>query len=137
MAVFYSLYVSVVYLFRGPRPFEGLGITFVGAVVLYFAGRAFAGAVVGVLWPLTRRRAGAGIVAGVAAFIVYGLAGTFTSGAPLRWGHVDWITTTILGVVWTIAGAFYFYQAPDPVVPAPLPSHLHTVWPDGHRDPEA
>jgi hypothetical protein len=71
MACILSLYVLVLYLFRGPAPFQAYGTTLLNTVWAYFVGGAAAGVVVGLLHPVTRTAWGAALVGFVAGIPVY------------------------------------------------------------------
>ena len=86
-AVFFSLIVLVIYLFRGTRAFDGYGTTLGAVLLAYFAGDLVGGTVLGLLRPLNRWKCGAAFVGFVVALPVYaGIIVTF-SGWFSSWGE--------------------------------------------------
>jgi len=69
-AVFYCVFGVVIYLTRGPGPFEANEVSLVGVLLAYLGGGIAAGALVGLLRPLLRWRLGALVVGIMATFIV-------------------------------------------------------------------
>jgi hypothetical protein len=72
VACLLTLYVLVLYLFRGPAPFGVYGTTLLSTVWAYFVGGAAGGVVAGVLQPITRTALGAALVG-------------FLTGVPVFW----------------------------------------------------
>ena len=70
-AALYSLYVTLLYLIRGPDPFDANETTLGQVIAVYFAGGIAGGAIVGVLRPLAKWRIGAAVVGVVAAVPVF------------------------------------------------------------------
>ncbi len=67
-ACFFSLYVIGSYAFRGAAFLEHHGLTLAGVLAIYFGVGIVGGAVIGLLRPLLRWRAGAFVVGTAAAF---------------------------------------------------------------------
>lgn len=134
MATAFSLYVLAVYLVQGQVAFEKLDTTLLGAIVMYYVAGLVAGPVFGLVWPLRKSRAGSGLVAGVAAFIVYTVAWMTQEGSPLRWSSGEWAGPLLLsGLVFL--GGIAFYRSPPPAAAPPEPSRLRTTWPE-ESDPD-
>jgi len=75
IAICFSAWVVVLFFRRGNAPFERLGTTFGGAILLYFCAAIVIGPLVGLLLPLARAgRLGAALLGTVAAFALYGMA---------------------------------------------------------------
>lgn len=134
MATAFSLYVLAVYLVQGEAAFEKLDTTLWGAIVMYYLAGLLAGPIFGIVWPLRKSRAGSGLVAGLAGFIVYTVAWMTQEGSPLRWSAGDWAGPLLLsGVVFL--GGIALYRSPPPPVAPPLPARLRTTWPE-EPDPD-
>lgn len=71
IAICLCFYAGILYLFRGPKPFESNGTTLGTVILLYLVGGTVAGAVLGLLFPFTRWRWGAALVGFVAAMPVF------------------------------------------------------------------
>ena len=134
MATAFSLYVIAVYLVQGRAAFEKLDTTPWGAIIMYYVAGLVAGPIFGVVWPLRKTRAGSGLVAGLAAFIVYTVAWMTQEGSPVRWSQSDWAGPLLLsGLVFL--GGIAFYRSPAPPAAPPEPSRLRTTWPE-EPDPD-
>ena len=138
MASLFSLYVLVLYLLRGNAPFEKLGVSLVGVVIAYCACGLSAGALAGVLWPLTRTRLGATLVGFLSGFLVYAGVGVTMDGPPTSWEPFHWWGAAILGLIvgGGLANVWYSQAHPRSPKPAPEPSRLRTARP-GNGSPEA
>lgn len=85
MACIYSLYVVVVFLFRGAEPFEANDVTLPTLVFLYFLGGVGGGGLLGLLRPLARNRLAAvfiGMIVAIPFFLGVALA---DEGLPSQW----------------------------------------------------
>lgn len=103
----FTAWVTILFLFRGTEPFDKQGVNFASVVAFYLVGGATGGLVAGILWPLTKWRAGAYLVGLLVAFVVsiglmYSLAGN-----PLSWDIAVTLTIPILTVIY---GLYIGYQ---------------------------
>jgi hypothetical protein len=72
-----------------------------GVLAAYFGGGAVAGGVVGLPLPLSRTRAGAVLVAVIAALPVW--IGIAAGGWPTHWGEHQWESGIVLSLIVGIA----------------------------------
>jgi hypothetical protein len=94
----YSAWVSIIYALNGTAPFDRVGISPDDAIGLYLGGGAVCGAVVGLLWPLAKSRAGAYLTATIAAaFGALGL-GCAMEGMPQHWGPDVWTGLSVMAI---------------------------------------
>lgn len=134
MATAFSLYVFALYLVQGDAAFRKLDTTLWSAVGMYYVAGLLAGPIFGIVWPLRKSRVGSGLVAGLAAFIVYTVAWMTQEGSPLRWSPGDWAGPLLLSAV-VFLGGIAFYRSPPPPAPPAEPSRLRTTWPE-EPDPD-
>jgi hypothetical protein len=112
-ACFYALVALVIYAFQGSRPFESKGITLASTVAVYIVGGLIGGTIVGLLRPLTKRRAGA-MLLGVIAMIPVSIGFVFILFGPIsRWGGGE-----LFGVLFTAVflggyGGWEFWEPQD------------------------
>jgi hypothetical protein len=111
-ACFYSLYVCGLYLLEGSAPFTRLGTTLGVVIGTYFFGGISGGVAVGVLKPLARWRVGAILVGIVAAFFVFFGIAVASDGLPSRWGRDQWITLTVLPILFGTFAGNNFWKRP-------------------------
>ncbi|HEX5438980.1 MAG TPA: hypothetical protein VFW98_17645 [Gemmatimonadaceae bacterium] len=97
-AVVYSAFALIALLFGGAAVFQHSGTTFVFAIGLYFAAGLVAGAIVGVLRPVTRGPIGAAIVGVIAAIPICVLTRFSIDRSP--WTIADTIAWSALAVLW-------------------------------------
>jgi hypothetical protein len=107
MAVFYSVFVSGIYLVRGPDYLDSYDAALWQVIGSYFAGGILAGAIVGALQPLVRFRVGAMIVFSLAAFFVFACIVVADKGSFQFTGE-DWFATIVCGVLFGVMGSFFF-----------------------------
>jgi hypothetical protein len=84
---------------RGPKFLHPYGITFGTLILVYLAGGAGAGAVLGLGRPLTRWRAGAIVIGIIGGMIAYGAAGIALEGPIGRWSAGEWLILALLGSI--------------------------------------
>ena len=120
-AVVLVAYVTILFLVAGQRPFVANGITYGKIVWAYLAGGLGGGIIVGLLRPLTRRRAG-GILTGIlVATCAYGAIAVGISGWVTRWDTGDWVVLAILGLGGgTYGGNSFWEEFVYPKLPPPL-----------------
>jgi len=135
MAALYVAYVVVLYLGRGSEPFDKLHTSLLVVILSYVVLGPIAGAVVGLLQPLSATRIGSMFVAFVGACLVYFGIGIAMNGSPLRWSASDWLVVPIAGVIFGVLLGNKYYKKPAPSSPPPL-SRLRTVKPPS-SGPEA
>jgi energy-converting hydrogenase Eha subunit B len=111
-ACLYSLYVTGLYLIQGPEPFQRLGTNLGVVIGTYFFGGISAGVVVGVLQPIARWRLGAMGVGIIAAFFVFFGILVAADGLPSRWGSDNWITLTVLPILFGTFAGNSFWKGP-------------------------
>lgn len=133
MAAIYVAYVLVLFLFRGPAPFDKLHTSLPSVVLTYIVLGPAAGAIVGFLLPLTSTRIGSTLVASIAAATVYFGIAIVASGSPLSWKSDNWILIATAGVTFGVILGNVFYKKPAAVVSAAV-SNLRTVNPPHPRD---
>lgn len=98
----YCVWVLGVYALRGSAPFDRNGVTLPGVLVTYLTVGLLAGAVVGVLRPISRRPIGAYVVGFVAAFPIAAGIAVLVEGLPARWDYTMWLA---LLMTWVVFGA--------------------------------
>jgi hypothetical protein len=86
LALFYSLFVIIVYLFEGTRRFDANQTSILTVIASYFLGGLGGGAVVGALLPLTRWLLGSAIVGVVAVIPITTLIQMADINAGLKQG---------------------------------------------------
>jgi RsiW-degrading membrane proteinase PrsW (M82 family) len=106
-ASFYSLFVLLLYAFRGEEPSESKGVSLLAVVVTYFIGGVLGGAIVGLLRPFTRERWGAIVVGMIAALPVvlgfsFAMYGSIATWEGSTWGGTL-LTTVVLGTIGALA----------------------------------
>ena len=99
----FVIWVVVLYLLRGPEPFENIGIGLVPAIIFYLAGGATAGLIVGLLWPIAKQRVGAYLVSLLTSFVLSFGMGIQLSGNPVTWDYTAWLTLPIMTLVFGLA----------------------------------
>ena len=105
----YSIWAGILYLVRGSRIFEKIGLTFPVVVAFYVAGGVFSGFLLGLLRPLLGRRIGAVLVGALIAVPV--LAGTQV--LLVGFHRPDLVEVLIVGGVGIFTGmlsGFLLYQ---------------------------
>lgn len=111
-ASFYSLFVLMLYTFRGDEPFRANEISAPVAVVAYFFGGVAGGAIVGLLRPLTKWRIGAmfvGVAAAVPLFLGLGLA---MYGPVSNWGENETFGLVATAVILGSLGGYDTWESP-------------------------
>ena len=113
LAGLYSLYVVALFALRGAAPFKAVGLSLGAVLALYAGGALAAGAIVGVLMPLARWRAGAAAVGAVAAIpfvagVLLAVEGPFPVTAARPWAKILFVAATLGGltglVLWSPPG---------------------------------
>lgn len=102
-ALIYSAWVLVIYFMRGSAPFDRVGASLGVVVGFYLAMGMLGGAVVGVMWPLARWRAGAFGISLLVAFMVTMGALIVLEGSPAEWDPRIWIVVPIMGGAFGLA----------------------------------
>jgi hypothetical protein len=103
----FAAWVTILFLFRGTEPFDEQGVNFASVVVFYLVGGATGGLVAGILWPLTKWRAGACLVGLLVAFVVSIGLMYLLAGNPLSWDIAVILTILIMTVIY---GLYIGYQ---------------------------
>ena len=112
-AALYSGMAVVLYVLAGPAQFGDKGLTLRATVAAYAAGGLAGGALVGLLRPLARWRAGAMLV-GVAAAVPLTLALTLAMrGHPAGWSEDVWGGGALAAVALGLGCGFIAYEPPD------------------------
>jgi hypothetical protein len=112
-AGFYSLFVLLIYPFRGEEPSQSTGVGLVAIIVTYVIGGMLGGAIVGLLRPLMRERWGAILVGMIAALPVV-LGFTFAMyGSMATWEGSTWGGTLLTAVVLGTIGAVAWWEPPE------------------------
>ena len=84
----------------GPEPFESIGVSHRSVIATYLGIGVASGSVIGMLKPLTLRRAGAYFVELLAGIpVAIGLV-LCVSGLPRDWTTPDWIGIPIFTLAW-------------------------------------
>lgn len=102
-----TVLVTVLFLFGGTEPFDKQGVSFAAVVAFYLVGGAAGGLVAGILWPLTKWRAGAYLVGLLVALIVSIGLMYVLAGNPLNWDIGVIITILIMTAIY---GLYTGYQ---------------------------
>jgi hypothetical protein len=97
-AACYTLYVTVLLALHGSAPFAAVNSTYARVVSSYVGTGIAAGAIVGLLRPLLRWRAGAVAVGIIAAFAVFAGFALADQGGFTRWHRETWLTCVICAV---------------------------------------
>jgi hypothetical protein len=95
----FSLFVTVLFLFRGQAPFHANGTTYGATVLTYLAAGVVGGVSLGVALPLARWRWGSALAGGIAAIPVYGSVVVVQSGPPWTWDRWDLTFVIVAGLV--------------------------------------
>ncbi len=98
VAAFYCIWVTGLYVVRGPEPFERNGVTFLSTIFTYLAIGIVGGGLVGLLRPFSGERFGAYGIG-----VLVGLLGAFAltiliAGSPARWELAEWGTIPFVAV---------------------------------------
>ena len=99
MALFYCMWVGVLYVLRGPEPFSRQGVSLTTVVATYLAVGVVAGGVVGLLRPLTGNGFGAFVVGYVAALPITAGLMICVTGWPTTWTARWWHEFPILVLI--------------------------------------
>lgn len=97
IALLLCVYAAILYLLRGAESFVANDVTLGAAISVYIVGGVIAGAVVGVLLPITRWRWGAALVGFLAAMPVFAIVRALLEGFR-PWTSVD----TIVMILWAL-----------------------------------
>ena len=103
----FTVWVTILFLLRGTEPFDKQGVSFAAVVLFYLVGGATGGVIAGVLWPLTKWRAGAYLVGLLVALVVSTGLMFLLEGNPLSWGIAVILTILIMTVIY---GLYIGYQ---------------------------
>lgn len=109
LASFYCVYVVILYVARGPSPFENQGTSLPNVLILYAITGAVGGAIVGALRPITVTRLGALAVGVIAALPLSLGVQAIVAGHPAHWTAFNWSLAVLMGIGigWAISGALY------------------------------
>ena len=89
-AVFYSLWIGLLFLIGGPETFGRLGVTVTRLMATYVAVGVLAGAMIGLLRPLTGNDFGAFVVGYLTAVPITAGFGICLNGWPSTWTTRRW-----------------------------------------------
>jgi len=95
----YALYPVVAFLFGGDARFEEHGLSAIGLSALYLVTGVIGGAIVGILRPLARDRAGAALVGAITMIVVCAGFGVALFGMPWTWDSGDTMSVLTAGVL--------------------------------------
>lgn len=109
MATLYSLWVLIVYVFHGAAAFTALDITFGGLVLTYYVTGIAAGALIGLLSPLARSKAGAMLVGWLGAFLVTVGISLNMFGFFTKWVPANWVICAVVALFPAVAGVNVFW----------------------------
>ena len=98
MAAVYCAYVVVLFLVRGPGPFDRHGVTLGAMLATYVAGGLACGLLYGALHPLGRSYAGAMLLGVACATAVFSAVCVAAYGLPAAWGDREWTLLRWLGL---------------------------------------
>jgi hypothetical protein len=96
-AALYILFVVVLYVLRGGAPFSEQHTTFGAVILSYLVCGLGGGAIVGLLIPLTRSRAGLTLVGAITGTFVFLCIGFIDAG--MRWPTHTWVPCVFGGVL--------------------------------------
>lgn len=112
-ALFFSIAASLMNAVSGGAIAEQQGVSLLSSIAIYVCGGLLGGSVLGLLRPMTRRRAGASVV-GFFVMMVVGTATALIILGPLpTWDEGDWIGVIITAVLLGAPGG-YMYWEPHP-----------------------
>lgn len=98
IAAILSCYVTVLYLFRGPRPFQAQGTNVLTVVATYIVGGIAAGVIVGLFRPLGRSDWGAALLGAICGLAVFALIRVSLDG-PTHWTRADAFTIVACAIL--------------------------------------
>lgn len=113
MAAYYCAFVVLLFLVRGASPFERRGVSLGAVLLLYVFGGLSAGAIVGLLRPITRARAGAMLVGIPAAVPTVIALVVLHQGMPGSWDEATWRGVALLSGFLGSAAGFALWSKPD------------------------
>ena len=117
-AFFGGIYCAIAIAFAAlgsqPRDMNDAPVQLPYLLVLYVSVGLIVGAVVGLLRPLARWRAGAISIGVLCAFVIGFCFVVAMSGLPIGWARNDWITLWIFTAVFGVAGGNSFWKEPLP-----------------------
>jgi hypothetical protein len=108
VAAVYAAVASVIFLFRGSRPFAANDVTLSGALLAYFAAGVLGGVAYGLLHPLGRWLAGQLLIATICAMLAFMAIKAASVGPPTRWASGDWSGVVVLGLLFGQVGGWGF-----------------------------
>jgi MFS family permease len=106
----FTIWVTILFAFRGTEPFDKQGITLASVVLFYLLGGATGGLIAGALWPLTRWRAGAYLVGVLVAFVVATGLMYSLEGDPLRWNIAAVLTILTMTVIYGLYIGYHIWK---------------------------
>jgi len=114
-SVILTAWVTLLWLLRGSRPFEGQSVTLVAVVTLYVVGGPVTGAIVGLLLPFARSGLGAAITGIVAAIPISVMAIATVGGFP-PWTTRHSIASALMAVTGGALAGYVFraFLSDDP-----------------------
>ena len=117
IASFYCVWVGGLYLLGGPEPFSRLGVSLTSVIATYLVGGVAAGAVIGLLRPLSRNDFGAFVVGYLAAVPITAGLMIRLDGWPTAWTVRRWHEFPILVLVFGTMVGFELSRRRDQVRP--------------------
>jgi hypothetical protein len=108
----YSLYVVVLYLAEGPRPFDKLHTTLAAVIAAYVIGGLASGTVVGAMRPFLHIRLVAILVGITAAVFVFFGAAVASDGMPWHWGITEWESIVGCALLLGSFGGYWLWSHP-------------------------
>ena len=111
-AAVYSLYVVVLFLAEGSRPFDRLHTSLLMVIATYVIGGLTSGALIGVMRPYLHMRSVAilvGITAGV--FVFFAIAVT-SDGMPWHWSRTSWESVAVCSLLLGSFGGNWLWKHP-------------------------
>jgi hypothetical protein len=107
-----ALYTLIVYLAAGDQPFHRVGASPLTVLGVYILGSLAAGAIVGLLRPLTKERDGAMLVGVLAAMPASFVINLTMFGPPNAWSAGDWFQFVVLGAMFGAVLGFLWHRPP-------------------------
>ena len=111
-AAVYSLYVVVLYLAEGSRPFDELHTTLVTVIATYVIGGLASGTVVGAMRPFLHIRFVAILVGITAAVVVFFGAAVASDGMPWHWRITVWESIAGCSLLLGSFGGYWLWSHP-------------------------
>ncbi len=100
-------WVLLLYLLRGPAPFDRLGVTLWSVLAVYLASGLSAGPIVGAMLPLVRWRLGA-VITGILAALPVGAAAAMAVVEEAPWSRAHTFVTSMISLFGGSLGGLVF-----------------------------